>query len=74
MSPANFCIPPQEHLHRRLVQRACSGLLAGERVKDTAEALGFTSEFYFSRFFKARTGIAPRDFARVARGDCRLGG
>ena len=61
-------MPPKELLHRRLVQRACSSLLAGERVKDAAEQLGFTSEFYFSRFFKARTGIAPRDFARTAQG------
>lgn len=55
----------QEHLHRRLVQLAAPRLLAGERVKDVAERLGFTSEFYFSRFFKRRTGSAPRDFRRL---------
>jgi AraC-like DNA-binding protein len=55
----------QEHLHRRLIQHAALGLLAGERVKDVAERLGFTSEFYFSRFFKRRTGSAPRDFRQL---------
>lgn len=57
-------IPPMEHVHRRLVQHACSGLLAGKKVKDVALDLNFTSEFYFSRFFKRRTGIAPRAFAQ----------
>ena len=56
-------IPPGEHLSRRLVQRACSGLLGGSPVKVVAEDLGFTSEFVFSRFFKTRTGVAPRNFA-----------
>ncbi len=56
-------IPPKEHLHRRLIQHACTALLAGKKVKEVAAALGFTNEFYFSRFFKRRTGIAPRDFA-----------
>jgi len=56
-------IPPMEHVHRRLVQHACSSLLAGKKVKEVADNLGFTNEFYFSRFFKRRTGIAPRAFA-----------
>ena len=58
----HFAIPPKEHHHRLLMQRACALLLAGNRVKDVAETLGFTSEFYFSRFFKQHTGIPPRDF------------
>ena len=64
-------IPPGEHLSRRLVQRACSGLLAGHAVKAIAEDLGFTSEFVFSRFFKTRTGVAPRDFAIMPGGSAR---
>lgn len=55
-------LSPQEHLHRRLVQRAAGLLLDGKKVKETAEALGFSTEFAFSRFFRARTGVPPRNF------------
>lgn len=58
-------ISPREHLHRRLTQRACLRLLAGIRVKEVAEELGFSSEFVFSRFFKRRTGSPPRDYRRL---------
>ncbi|MBA3848280.1 MAG: helix-turn-helix domain-containing protein [Planctomycetes bacterium] len=52
-------LSPMRWLHRRLVQRASAALIAGARVKAVAGDLGFTDEFYFSRFFKARTGLAP---------------
>ncbi len=50
---------PMRWLHRRLVQRASAALIAGARVKAVADELGFSDEYYFSRFFKARTGHAP---------------
>jgi len=55
-------IGPKEYLTRRVLERACARLLAGERVQEVATALGFASPFYFSRFFKAQTGISPREF------------
>jgi AraC-like DNA-binding protein len=54
--------PPKEFIADRLVERACARLLAGEAVGEVAQALGFASPFYFSRFFKARTGVAPSRF------------
>ncbi len=58
-----FCrhlgLSPMRWLHRRLVQRASEALIAGALVKVVAEELGFSDEFYFSRFFKARTGHPP---------------
>ncbi len=52
-------LSPMRWLHRRLIQRASAALVAGARVKQVAADLGFGDEFYFSRFFKARTGLAP---------------
>ncbi len=58
----DFGVGPKEYLGQRVLERACARLLAGERVQEVATALGFASPFYFSRFFKAATGISPREF------------
>jgi AraC-like DNA-binding protein len=58
----DFGVGPKEYLAQRVLERACARLIAGERVQDVAGALGFTSPFYFSRFFKAATGLSPREF------------
>jgi len=55
-------IGPKEYLTLRVLERACGRLLAKERVQDVATALGFASPFYFSRFFKAATGLSPREY------------
>ena len=41
-------------------------LLLGEgvSVEFVARECGFSSPFYFSRLFKAKTGVAPRDYYR----------
>jgi len=41
-------------------------LLADEnlRVKDVAEKLHFSSEYYFSHFFRQHTGVSPTEFRR----------
>lgn len=51
---------PGEYVRRRLAQRAYR-LLAGEglSVKETADRLGFSSPFYFSRVFRAVYGVPP---------------
>jgi len=55
-------IAPLEPLHRRLVQRACEALLSGDPVTVVADRLRFADPFTFSRFFRRRTGVPPRDF------------
>ena len=51
---------PGEYVRRRLAHRAYR-LLAGEGLseKETADRLGFSSPFYFSRVFRAVYGVPP---------------
>ncbi|NUN94477.1 MAG: helix-turn-helix transcriptional regulator, partial [Verrucomicrobiae bacterium] len=48
----------------RLKIEAAKKLLLDQRlrVKETAERLGFSSEFHFSRAFKRLEGVPPRDY------------
>ena len=52
-----------EFLQRTRLDRARQ-LLCDERlaIKEVAARLGFSSEFYFSRFFRKRSGMSPRQF------------
>ncbi len=57
--------PPIEHLLRVRLREARLLLARGERVKQTAHAVGFNSLHYFSRAFKQRLGISPAQFAAL---------
>ena len=60
---ADIGVTPKKFLTRFLLRRASDLLLRpGCRVKEVAAELGFTSEFYFSRFFHKNTGIPPRQY------------
>ena len=56
-------ITPKDFLVNALLRKA-SDLLAlpGNSVKTVAQTLNFSSEYYFSTFFKKHTGQSPRDF------------
>lgn len=54
----------QEHLHLHLIDRAKDLLLQVQSVGATADALGFTYPQYFSRLFKAKTGLAPKEWVK----------
>jgi len=43
-------------------------LLADFNVQETAEQLGFADPFVFSNQFKARTGVAPREYRKQMKG------
>ncbi|OQA79836.1 MAG: HTH-type transcriptional activator Btr [Lentisphaerae bacterium ADurb.Bin242] len=62
---ADTGVPPKRFFHRFLLKSACDLLLRpGGTVRKTAEALNFSNEYYFSRFFKKHTGISPADYRK----------
>lgn len=65
----DFGVPLKEFIGRELGRRAEFELLSGSRsIKEIADRLGFANEFYFSRFFRRRTGYSPREFRRLQAG------
>jgi two-component system response regulator YesN len=57
--------PPIEYLRRVRLREARLLLARGKRVKETAHAVGFGSQHYFSRAFKQRVGMCPTEFAAL---------
>ncbi len=59
-------LSPQEHIHRNIIEIAKTRLLSTDmNVSELAYSLGFEYPQYFSRLFKAKTGISPLDFRRA---------
>jgi AraC-like DNA-binding protein len=58
-------LSPKAFISRALARKA-SLLLGGPgmTVKEAADRLNFSSEYYFSRFFKHHTGLSPLEFQR----------
>ena len=64
----DFGIPLKTFLMRELVASAECYLLAGTlSVKEISELFEFSSEFYFSRFFKRHKGVSPSEFRKINR-------
>ena len=62
-------VPPKVWLGRVITRKAGELLMHGVSSREAASRLGFNNEFYFSRFFKAHTGIPPREFRERYRLD-----
>ena len=59
---------PKQFLQRLLLRRAMLLLAAPDSsVKETADKLDFSSEFYLSRFFRKQTGMPPGEFRKKVR-------
>lgn len=59
---------PKEHLKRRINQSAIGLLINSDmRIKEIAEKLRFSDEFYFSRFFSNFNGVSPAKYRRRIR-------
>ncbi len=64
----DFGIPLKTFLMRELIASAERHLLAGDRsVKEISDLFEFSSEFYFSRFFKRHKGVSPSEFRKINR-------
>ncbi len=52
-----------EYFNKIKIDKAKELIIEGDKkVKEVAQALGFTDEFYFSRIFKKIEGISPSEF------------
>ncbi|MBQ7567120.1 MAG: helix-turn-helix domain-containing protein [Oscillospiraceae bacterium] len=59
---------PLAYRDELLMKRALLLLQSDHNVGETAEALGFVSAAYFSRFFKKNYGAAPSEYAAKQKG------
>ena len=58
-----FGLPPKEYWQRCLLRLAMAKLLEpGVSIKEASDALGFSDQFYFSRWFRRMQGTSPRGF------------
>lgn len=57
----------QEHIHLYLIEKAKDMLVASNKsASEIAYELGFEYSQYFSRLFKAKTGMTPNEFRSVS--------
>lgn len=58
-------MPPQKY-RTEIAMREARHLLKSNSVSSTANLLGYTDVFYFSRVFKKTVGISPREYIKSA--------
>ncbi len=64
---AAFHVSAKSYLQRELFKKASILLTAPESsVKLVAAQLNFSSEFYFSKFFKRLSGLSPAEYRKGA--------
>lgn len=58
-------ISVQEYLYDVIFYKACKMLLANQKpIKNISLELGFCDQLYFSRKFKAKYGVSPREYRK----------
>lgn len=64
-------ISPARYRTQKRIEAACQLLRFTPQItnREAAEALGFADEFHFSRRFKAKMGVSPREFRLSGRAD-----
>lgn len=62
----DFRLSPKAYLNQRLNQEACRLVLNTDwTIKEIANSLRFSDEYYFSRFFSKMNGISPRQYRQM---------
>ena len=67
---AQYGLSPKQDVLRARIERA-KGLLTFTEgsLREIAQLTGFQNEYYFSRAFRRRTGMAPGEYRRSRKGD-----
>ncbi|MDR0680965.1 MAG: AraC family transcriptional regulator [Dysgonamonadaceae bacterium] len=61
----NTSYPPMEYYNQLKIQRACTYLqFSNLEIKEIAFRLGFYDQFHFSKFFKEKMKMSPREFKK----------
>ena len=58
----DFGISLKKYMTQQLIRKASSQLFNYDSIKEVANSLNFSDEFYFSRFFKKHTHMSPSSF------------
>ena len=59
-------MPPKAYITHLRIQYACDLLKSGQyKISDIAETVGYKNVYYFSKVFKAQTGIAPSKYRKT---------
>jgi AraC-like DNA-binding protein len=62
-----FGVPPHIYLNAVRLERAQTGMLAGQSLAEIAAACGFADQSHFSRRFKGSVGLSPGAWLRQMR-------
>ena len=61
-------IAPGAYLNRLVLDRACRLLLSGEMsIAEVAERLGFSDQFYFTKYFRRQMSMTPSAYRKLMR-------
>jgi len=61
-----FSLPPGQYLLQIRIHEACRLLVETlEPIREIARRTGFEDELYFSRRFRIRMGVAPREYRKL---------
>ncbi|HJD32355.1 MAG TPA: helix-turn-helix transcriptional regulator, partial [Candidatus Eisenbergiella stercorigallinarum] len=61
-------ITPGVYLNRLVLDRACLLLLSGEMsIAEVAERLGFSDQFYFTKYFRRQMDMTPSAYRKLMR-------